>query len=62
MADMQPIRELPDISDSNDEQDFTISTAYSEQEYRYLKITFRQSTDFYGRITIYALKVLGHNV
>jgi hypothetical protein len=62
LAGMETIRELPDINDSNEEQDFSIAEAYSQRAYRYLKITFRQSTDFYGRITIYSLKVLGHNI
>jgi hypothetical protein len=62
MAGLETIRELPDINDSNDEQVFSIAEAFSQNSYRYLKITFRQSTDFYGRITIYSLKVLGHNV
>jgi hypothetical protein len=62
LAEMETIRELPDINDCNEEQDFSVAEACYQRTYRYLKITFQQSTDFYGRITIYSLKVLGHNV
>ena len=65
---MKKICVLDDIQDSNDEQKFSFDISSSlddeknnqeheEHSYRYLRLTFRASTDFYGRVTIYNLQV-----
>lgn len=54
------IRDIQYIEDSNATHDFDIEAPHCEQSVRYLKLTFYQSTDFYGRITIYSLKVFGN--
>ena len=65
---MKEICVLDDIQDSNDEQKFSFDISSSlddeknnleheEHSYRYLRLTFRSSTDFYGRVTIYNLQV-----
>ena len=59
---METIRELPDIKDMNEVQKFEVLPEFNVKPYRYLKITFQASTDFYGRVTIYSLKVLGSPV
>jgi hypothetical protein len=61
---------LGDIDDCNDRQVFDVpavaeiennssSSSSGANEGRYLKITFPRSTDFFGRVTIYDLDVLG---
>ena len=54
-------------TNSNNEQEFileinpssTINNNSSNNECRYVKITFPTSTDFYGRIIIYKLHIFG---
>ena len=65
---------LGDIQDCNDQQAFDIQLvpvvgeseiengSSSANKGRYLKITFHSSTDFYGRVTIYDLDVLGEEL
>ena len=62
LNEMTKIRELPDIRDCNDLQEFVIPPPNTDNQCRYIRITFQQSTDFYGRITIYSLRVMGSNV
>jgi hypothetical protein len=54
---MTKIAELEDFVDSNVEQEVRLPD--SPSNCKYLKITFNGSTDFFGRITIYNLKVFG---
>jgi hypothetical protein len=61
LTEMQIIRDLPDIRDSNDCQNFRVHDEAGNKPARYLRIAFRHSTDFYGRVTIYSLKVFGCN-
>ena len=57
ISTMSTIAELEDFMDSNDEQEINLPDCPSNC--KYMKITFNGSTDFFGRITIYNLKVLG---
>lgn len=57
ISTMVPIAELEDFMDSNVEQEIHLPDCPSNC--KYMKITFNGSTDFFGRITIYNLKVLG---
>jgi len=61
-SQLSTIKDIQYIEDSNDMHEFAIDAPHSERSIRYLKITFHQSTDFYGRITIYSLKVFGNVV
>lgn len=47
------------IEDTNDEQTFPLEL---NESFRFMRINFASSTDFYGRITIYKLEVKGHPV
>lgn len=58
-SQLTTVKDIQFIEDSNDMHEFSIDAPHNEQSIRYLKITFHQSTDFYGRITIYSLKVFG---
>ena len=58
-SQLTAIKDIQYIEDSNDMHEFSIEAPHSERSIRYLKITFHQSTDFYGRITIYSLKIFG---
>lgn len=62
VSDLQLLKSIPYISDTNDMHIIDLEQETSERQIRYLKISFHQSTDFYGRITIYSLKLFGHNV
>jgi len=53
---MHIVAEVDDFDDSNDVKQVHISNG---TPCRYLRIIFRKSTDFFGRITIYNLKILG---
>jgi hypothetical protein len=44
------------IRDSTEEQNYSLATPLNT---RYLKLHFPSSTDFYGRIIVYSLKVYG---
>ncbi|KAI9243907.1 hypothetical protein BDA99DRAFT_529701 [Phascolomyces articulosus] len=47
--------------DINSTQTFPLtSTTASETKVQRLKIIFEESTDFYGRITVYKMDILGH--
>lgn len=59
ISELTTVKDIQYIGDSNEEHEFAIDSPYNEQNIRYLKITFHQSTDFYGRVTIYSLKVFG---
>lgn len=58
-SQLSVIKDIQYVEDSNATHDFLIDSPHNEEHTRYLKITFNQSTDFYGRITIYSLKVFG---
>eukprot|EP01032_Pedospumella_encystans_P012622 gene12622-14591_t len=58
-SQLSVIKDIQYIEDSNATHEFLIDSPHNEDHIRYLKITFNQSTDFYGRITVYALKVFG---
>jgi hypothetical protein len=64
MSSLSVMTHLNDARDSNDRQSFqlqdiTTETSDFERYGRYMKITFPSSTDFYGRIVIYNLSILG---
>ena len=50
-----------DLMDTNDEQRFDVGVGEDGflPKGRYLRILFDSSTDFYGRVTIYSLKIFG---
>jgi hypothetical protein len=56
LKSLQVLHTLDCIEDTNNSQEFIFS---NEMPSRFLKITFNSSTDFYGRITIYDLKIFG---
>jgi hypothetical protein len=56
LQSFEEIGAMPFIDDSNDLQ--TFPTAESKSG-RYMRVTFNGSTDFYGRVTIYNMQVIG---
>lgn len=54
---LQNVQELQTIEDTNEEQSFVVEDGANDV--RYMRLTFNSSTDFYGRVTIYSLKVYG---
>jgi len=56
------VASMDEVEDSNSLQCFAISSSSSSKDAwcRYLRIFFPCSTDFYGRVTIYKLQVMGH--
>ncbi len=56
-ATLAMVCHLEDIQDSNETQTFDLTN--SAPAARYLKLTFNQFSDFYGRTIIYSLHVYG---
>lgn len=54
------VSQFHDISDNNDLQ--TIQLASAGVIAQYIRVIFTSSSDFYGRVTIYKLEILGHNI
>jgi hypothetical protein len=56
------------IRDDTHEETFTLNSASNSAsdslscDHRYLRIKFARTADFYGRITIYNLEILGHEI
>lgn len=59
MASLVEISQLHHIQDSNDLQEFSIE---SSEPVRYAKLTFKDFSDFYGRVIIYKLEIYGRVV
>jgi hypothetical protein len=57
---MESVDVLDDASDSNNLQEFEINN--SSIPSKYFKLTFPNSSDFYGRITIYSLEIFGDEI
>lgn len=59
MSSLEELIQLHNIQDSNDTQEFVIENTPT---IRYLKMTFKDFSDFYGRIIIYKLELYGRDV
>jgi hypothetical protein len=50
------------FEDVNNEQVWTLGDSIKDDSITQLKIVFNESSDFFGRITIYHLKLIGNKV
>jgi len=57
MAELRKVSDLDCIQDCNETQEFPL-----QAEGRFMRICFNASTDFYGRVTVYQLAVLGGSI
>ena len=56
MASLQELKQYHNIQDSNDSQELLVDAC---EPIRYAKLTFKDFSDFYGRIIIYTLDIYG---